>query len=72
MHNSQFFYNFARYDEKIGYPPIHSPASGSYRVKRGGSFADTSDFCSVSYIGYSNPYDRDPSLGFRVVRTITE
>lgn len=52
--------------------PATGPASGSYRVKRGGSFADTSDFCSVSYIGYSNPYDRDPSLGFRVVRTITE
>jgi uncharacterized repeat protein (TIGR02543 family) len=52
--------------------PATGPASGSYRVKRGGSFADTSDFCSVSYIGYSNPYDRDPSLGFRVVRTVTE
>ncbi|MCR5765919.1 MAG: SUMF1/EgtB/PvdO family nonheme iron enzyme [Treponema sp.] len=52
--------------------PATGPASGNYRVKRGGSFATTSEYCSVSYIGYGNPYDREPSLGFRVVRTITE
>ena len=44
-------------------------ASGSDRVRRGGSWLDFADGCSVSSRYYSYPFDRDNFRGFRVVRS---
>ena len=44
-------------------------SSGSYRVRRGGSWYDYVDGCQVSYRNVSDPYYRLNILGFRVVRS---
>ena len=43
-------------------------ASGSYRVRRGGSWGSLDSFCAVSYRFSIDPYDRGSSCGLRVVR----
>ena len=43
-------------------------ASGSYRVRRGGSWGSLASFCAVSYRFSIDPYDRGSSCGLRVVR----
>ncbi|MBR5646977.1 MAG: formylglycine-generating enzyme family protein [Treponema sp.] len=40
-----------------------------YRVKRGGSFNDANDYCSVTSKTGAAPYVRSNSIGFRVVRS---
>ena len=42
-------------------------ASGSYRVRRGGSWGSLDRFCAVSYRFSIDPYDRGSSCGLRVV-----
>ena len=44
------------------------PASGNYRVRRGGSWYGYADLASVSYRNGDNPDYRYSGLGFRVVR----
>ena len=44
------------------------PNSGSYRVIRGGSWANSARHCRMAYRSYS-PGDRYDSLGFRLVRS---
>ena len=43
-------------------------SSGSYRVRRGGSWFNYAGLASVSYRSYDYPRDRFSFLGFRVVR----
>ncbi len=50
------------------YTAAAGPASGSYRVERGGSWFDNADGCSVSHQIFSDPFGRLSALGFRVVR----
>ena len=44
-------------------------SSGSYRVRRGGSWDNNASYCAVSYRSSYDPYYRSGSLGFRVVRS---
>ena len=44
-------------------------SSGSYRVKRGGCWSGSGDYCEVAYRDCSSPSHRDYILGFRVVRS---
>jgi formylglycine-generating enzyme required for sulfatase activity len=42
--------------------------SGTYRVARGGCGAQNASFCAVVFRGDGYQYDRNPAVGFRVVR----
>ena len=44
-------------------------SSGSYRVRRGGSWDNLASYCAVSYRDYNYPYVRSIFYGFRVVRS---
>ena len=44
-------------------------SSGSNRVRRGGSWSNYANSASVCYRNYSNPLNRYPALGFRLVRS---
>lgn len=46
------------------------PASGSYRVLRGGAWIVNAGNCRVAIRRYLLPYDRDLDIGFRVCRTV--
>ena len=46
-------------------------SSGSYRVKRGGSWCDGAGSCTSSYRGYGNPSSAYSYFGFRLVRTLS-
>ena len=48
--------------------PVDGTASGSSRVRRGGSWFSYADYASVSYRNDSSPCSRYGDLGFRVVR----
>lgn len=41
------------------------PAQGIYRVLRGGSWFDASDFMACSYRSWARPNERSPNIGFR-------
>jgi uncharacterized repeat protein (TIGR02543 family) len=43
------------------------PASGTYRVIRGGSWHFDASYCAVAYQGYGSPNARSSSIGFRVL-----
>ena len=43
------------------------PSSGSYRVRRGGSWYYDASYCRVAYRNYYSPGGRNYPLGFRVV-----
>ena len=45
------------------------PASGSYRVLRGGSWGSDTGDCRSAYRGNDAPGFRDDDLGFRLLRT---
>ena len=49
--------------------PINNPigpSSGSYRVRRGGSWGNFATFCRVAYRGHNDPTDADIFYGFRL------
>lgn len=48
---------------------IAGPASGSNRVKRGGSWNNNANNCSVSIRNNNNPANRNNNLGFRFCRS---
>jgi len=56
---------YASYDEGSVRDPA-GPTSGTHRVLRGGSFADSADFCRSACRGGNAPVDRGGSLGFRL------
>lgn len=43
------------------------PASGTYRVLRGGSWFNTPDYCQAAFRYYYDPSDHNDYTGFRVV-----
>lgn len=43
---------------------------GDFKVIRGGSFASSSEDCTVSNRDYKEPYSTSTKIGFRVVRTV--
>jgi len=47
--------------------PLAGPSSGSNRVKRGGSWNNNANNCSVANRNNNNPDNRNNNLGFRVV-----
>lgn len=47
---------------------LYSPSSSSRSI-RGGGFSNMSDYCEVSYRGYSSPSNRRESYGIRVACT---
>ena len=58
------------YKESLTSTGVTGPTSGSYRIRRGGSWYSKADNCSVSYRSCGNPDDRYNELGFRVVRNV--
>ena len=63
---------YDRYDSSVGKENEANPAgpaSGSYRVYRGGSWGGRALYCSVAYRGNYGPNYRGNYLGFRVVRS---
>ena len=54
-----------------GADPVGS-ASGSYRVLRGGSWDDYSDYCTSSYRNDRDPSSRNKVDGFRLVRVLSD
>lgn len=46
------------------------PASGSYRVKRGGSWGPGADYCRVAYRYYHDPNYSYITFGFRLCRAV--
>ena len=44
-------------------------SSGSYRLRRGGSWGYYAYYCSVSRRINYNPYSRSNNIGFRLVRS---
>jgi formylglycine-generating enzyme required for sulfatase activity len=45
------------------------PASGSYRVFRGGSWYNSANYCRVAFRGNGNPSSTNNGIGFRVARS---
>jgi len=71
MHGSVFEWCHDGYGE---YPSgsVTDPtgaALGSFRVDRGGSFANQTDFCRSAVRNWDSPDDRSIDLGFRVLRS---
>ena len=51
--------------------PAENPTgadSGSYRVLRGGSWADVPKFLTCAYRSFARPEERSPNIGFRCAR----
>jgi formylglycine-generating enzyme required for sulfatase activity len=46
------------------------PAEGSYRVLRGGSWADEPKYLTCAYRSWARPAERSPNIGFRCARSI--
>lgn len=59
------WYNSSYYSSSPANNPT-GPATGSYRVRRGGGWHYYADYCRVAYRGYSFPGYRDFSIGFRL------
>ncbi|WP_407426374.1 SUMF1/EgtB/PvdO family nonheme iron enzyme [Treponema sp.] len=60
------------YEQDLPYGPQtnpHGPAIGNMHVKRGGSWLDDAEQCTVFYRSGSSPNARSSSLGFRICRT---
>jgi formylglycine-generating enzyme required for sulfatase activity len=55
------YYDTSPFDNPAG------PASGTYRVLRGGGWHNDANFCRVAYRNYSSPDDRNYNFGFRIV-----
>lgn len=46
------------------------PASGSYRVLRGGSWADAEKYLTCANRSWARPAERSPNIGFRCVKSV--
>jgi formylglycine-generating enzyme required for sulfatase activity len=60
---------YGSYDPAVLADPRGPAASGSYRVFRGGSWANGTYGCRVAYRSYWYPFDSDSAFGVRVVRS---
>jgi formylglycine-generating enzyme required for sulfatase activity len=62
------------YPAITGKPQIDpkGPATGTMRVKRGGSWNRMPDFSRVSFRNYHNPLNNDRTIGFRVARSVIQ
>ena len=58
---------YGRYEESGARNPS-GPASGTYRVYRGGGFSDSADDCRSARRVFARAGERDRSIGFRIVR----
>lgn len=47
----------------------HGPASGSYKVYRGGGWLSAPKYCRPAFRGFDFPISNEYSVGFRLVRT---
>ena len=56
---------FARYSTEAQFNP-KGPSSGSYRVRRGGSWGSNAYYCLVSYRYYYTPDYRSSYIGLRL------
>ncbi|HXM41177.1 MAG TPA: formylglycine-generating enzyme family protein [Bryobacteraceae bacterium] len=65
----QDWYGLNYYAESPASDP-HGPASGSYRVFRGGSWLDPAKYCRVTARNFEFPVSRLHNVGFRVVRIL--
>ncbi|MDD4309091.1 MAG: SUMF1/EgtB/PvdO family nonheme iron enzyme [Candidatus Cloacimonetes bacterium] len=61
------WYSSSYYSSSPGTNP-KGPASGSYRVKRGGYWYDSASSCRVASRSYDSPYYSGNYLGFRLCR----
>ena len=57
------------YSSSLSSTDATGPASGGFRVNRGGSWYGSASNCTVSRRSYDNPDGRNDDLGFRVVRS---
>jgi len=64
----QDWYKVDYYAESPAADP-QGPASGSYRVFRGGSWLDPAKYCRVTARNFEFPVSRLHNVGFRIVRT---
>lgn len=46
------------------------PASGRYRVIRGGSWSDVEKYLTCAYRSWARPAERSPNIGFRCVKSV--
>ena len=59
-----------QYYEKAPTENPKGPATGQYRVLRGGSWADTAKYLTCAYRSWARPPERSPNIGFRCAKTI--
>ena len=59
-----------RYYERSPSRNPAGPEAGQYRVIRGGSWADVSDYLTCSYRGWVRPGERSPNIGFRCAKSM--
>ncbi len=64
-HSNTYYRN--KEEEGIRYNPV-GPSYGSYKVVRGGSWNDYSDFCKVNFRNLYKPSMRSNAIGFRLCR----
>lgn len=64
----QDWYGQTYYAESPAADP-HGPASGSYRIFRGGSWLDPAKYCRITARNFEFPVSRLHNVGFRIVRT---
>ncbi|MDD4310228.1 MAG: SUMF1/EgtB/PvdO family nonheme iron enzyme [Candidatus Cloacimonetes bacterium] len=63
------WYGSSYYSSSPGNNPT-GPASGSYRVKRGGLWYFSASSCRVAYRSGNSPYGSDYGVGFRLCRAV--
>ncbi len=61
-----FYHSISQTEETNPNGPLH----GNFKVFRGGSFASSSEDCTVSKRDYTEPASTFKDIGFRVVRTV--
>jgi len=73
MHGNLWEWCLDWYVGNLGMGTVTDPvgtASGSARVRRGGSWFHSALFCRSAFRNYSDPSTRDATFGFRLVRTL--
>ena len=62
------YYERQWYSKSPGRNPT-GPATGQYRVIRGGSWSDVAKYLTNSYRSWARPLERSPNIGFRCARS---
>ncbi len=73
MHGNVSEWVFDYYGSYADLPAANpcGPATGTYRVNRGGSYIDFGKHLRSAYRSATNPMDADPNLGFRICRNVS-